>query len=170
MQQTNGILRQPTASSGGLSGATNGAPEKAATAAGRTGRRLFAGGNVSSSDSSSSNGNSRSSNTSGNDDDIDLDMAIANARADLAEGRSPGAGLESAFDQADAAFADLIVTSVDDQGVTLDDQDVEELAKGGMMDDESTSKKSRGLFGDMSDVFGALSGGAHIVRREDGSL
>lgn len=49
-------------------------------------------------------------------------------------------------------------------------QDVEELAKGGMMDDESTSKKSRGLFGDMSDVFGALSGGAHIVRREDGSL
>lgn len=122
MQQTNGILRQPTASSGGLSGATNGASEKAATAAGRTGRRLFAGGNVSSSDSSSSNGNSRSSNTSGNDDDIDLDMAIANARADLAEGRSPGAGLESAFDQADAAFADLIVTSVDDQGVTLDDQ------------------------------------------------
>ena len=47
---------------------------------------------------------------------------MANARANLAEGRSPGAGLESAFDQADAAFADLIVTSVDDQGVTLDDQ------------------------------------------------
>ena len=47
---------------------------------------------------------------------------------------------------------------------------MEELAKGGMMDDESKTKKSRGLFGDMSDVFGALSGGAHIVRREDGTL
>lgn len=38
------------------------------------------------------------------------------------------------------------------------------------MDDESTGKKSRGLFGDVSDVFKALSGGAHIVRREDGTL
>lgn len=55
-------------------------------------------------------------------DGIDLDAAMANARANLAEGKSPGAGLDSAFDQADAAFADLIVTSVDDQGVTLDDQ------------------------------------------------
>lgn len=45
-----------------------------------------------------------------------------------------------------------------------------ELAKGGMMDDESKSKRSKGLFGDMSDVFGALSGGAHIVKREDGTL
>lgn len=47
---------------------------------------------------------------------------MANARVNMAEGRSPGAGLESAFDQAEAAFADLIVTSVDDQGITLDDQ------------------------------------------------
>ena len=38
------------------------------------------------------------------------------------------------------------------------------------MDNESKTKKSKGLFGDMSDVFGALSGGAHIVRREDGTL
>lgn len=49
-------------------------------------------------------------------------------------------------------------------------KDVEDLAKGGMMDNESKTKKSKGLFGDMSDVFGALSGGAHIVRREDGTL
>lgn len=55
-------------------------------------------------------------------DDIDLERAMENARANLKEGRSPGAGLESAFDQADAAFADLIVTSVDDQGITLDDE------------------------------------------------
>lgn len=54
------------------------------------------------------------------DDDIDLDGAITNARKNLAEGKSPGAGLESAYDQADAAFADLIMTSVDDQGVSLD--------------------------------------------------
>ncbi|CAN0035693.1 unnamed protein product [Ectocarpus sp. 13 AM-2016] len=86
------------------------------------------------------------------------------------EGTSPGAGLESAFDQADAAFADLIVTSVDDQGVTLDDEEMQELAQSGMMDQVSTSKKSKGLFGDMKDVFGALSGGAHIVKREDGTL
>ena len=56
------------------------------------------------------------------DGDIDLNKAIANARTNLAEGRSPGAGLESAFDQADAAFADLIVTSVDQQGLNLDDE------------------------------------------------
>lgn len=54
--------------------------------------------------------------------DIDLEQAMKNARANLKEGRSPGAGLESAFDQADAAFADLIVTSVDDQGIVLDDE------------------------------------------------
>lgn len=52
----------------------------------------------------------------------------------------------------------------------LYDQDVEELAKGGSMDETSTSKRSKGLFGDMSDVFGALSGGAHIVKREDGTV
>ncbi|CAM9614479.1 unnamed protein product [Ectocarpus sp. 8 AP-2014] len=103
-------------------------------------------------------------------DDIDLSSAMANARANLAAGTSPGAGLESAFDQADAAFADLIVTSVDDQGVTLDDEEVQELAQSGMMDQDSTSKKSKGLFGDMKDVFGALSGGAHIVKRDDGTL
>lgn len=56
------------------------------------------------------------------DGDIDLNKAIANARTNLAEGRSPGAGLESAFDQADAAFADLVVTSVDQQGLNLDDE------------------------------------------------
>ncbi|CAM9804993.1 unnamed protein product [Ectocarpus fasciculatus] len=103
-------------------------------------------------------------------DDIDLSSAMANARANLAAGTSPGAGLESAFDQADAAFADLIVTSVDDQGVTLDDEEVQELAQSGMMDQDSTSKKSKGLLGDIKDVFGALSGGAHIVKRDDGTL
>lgn len=49
-------------------------------------------------------------------------------------------------------------------------QDVKELAKGGMMDKKETSKRSKGLFGDVADLFGALSGGAHIVKREDGTL
>lgn len=38
------------------------------------------------------------------------------------------------------------------------------------MDETSKSKKSKGLLGDMSDIVGALSGGAHIVKREDGSV
>lgn len=39
-----------------------------------------------------------------------------------------------------------------------------------MMDKKSTSKKSKGLLGDVSDMFGALSGGAHIVKRDDGTV
>lgn len=106
------------------------------------------------------------------DDDttIDLEGAMAAARRNLEERKSPGAGLESAYDQATAAFADLILTSVDDQGVSLDTEDVKALAKGGMMDKKDTTNKSKGLFGDIIDVFRALSGGAHIVKREDGTL
>ncbi|CAN0306291.1 unnamed protein product [Discosporangium mesarthrocarpum] len=104
------------------------------------------------------------------DGDIDLNKAIANARSNLAEGKSPGAGLDNAFDQADAAYADLLVTSMDDQGLELDEEEVEELAQAGMMDQESTKKRSKGILGDVMDVFDALGGGAHIVRREDGSL
>ncbi|CAM9285049.1 unnamed protein product [Scytosiphon promiscuus] len=112
----------------------------------------------------------RCSSDDSGDGEIDLGSAMKNARANLAAGTSPGAGLESAFDQADAAFADLIVTSIDDQGVTLDEEDVQELAKSGMMDKKSTSRKSKGLLGDVSDMFGALSGGAHIVKRDDGTV
>lgn len=38
------------------------------------------------------------------------------------------------------------------------------------MDEQSKSKKSKGVFGDVWEIFSALSGGAHIVRRDDGSL
>lgn len=48
----------------------------------------------------------------------------------IVTGTSPGAGLESAFDQADAAFADLIVTSIDSQGIGLDDEVSIQLLKG----------------------------------------
>ncbi|CAM9329820.1 unnamed protein product [Choristocarpus tenellus] len=140
---------------------------------------------------------------SGRDGDIDLKKAISDARNNLAEGTSPGAGLEDPFAQADAAYADLIVTSIDSQGLDLSEEDVflsafvsstsqgvivlrcptlsptcaarnrqevDELAQAGMMDTESTSKKSKGLFGDIKDVFGALGGGAHIVKRDDSSV
>lgn len=55
-------------------------------------------------------------------DNIDLRNGMMNARANIAEGQSPGAGLESAYDQADAAYADLIVTSVDNQGIALGEE------------------------------------------------
>jgi hypothetical protein len=44
--------------------------------------------------------------------DINLEAALANARANLEAGVSPGAGLATADEQADAAYADLILTSV----------------------------------------------------------
>jgi hypothetical protein len=44
--------------------------------------------------------------------DINLETALANARANLEAGVSPGAGLATADEQADAAYADLILTSV----------------------------------------------------------
>lgn len=47
---------------------------------------------------------------------------------------------------------------------------MQDLAKGGMMEEGDTEKKSKGFFGDLSDVLQALGGGAHIVRREDGRL
>eukprot|EP00611_Tribonema_gayanum_P028410 TRINITY_DN72_c0_g1_i1.p2 TRINITY_DN72_c0_g1~~TRINITY_DN72_c0_g1_i1.p2 ORF type:complete len:136 (-),score=29.80 TRINITY_DN72_c0_g1_i1:1095-1502(-) len=45
--------------------------------------------------------------------DIELAKALDNARRNLEEGKSPGAGLATAEEQADAAYADLILTSVD---------------------------------------------------------
>jgi hypothetical protein len=47
-----------------------------------------------------------------NSGDINLESALANARANLEAGVSPGAGLATADEQADAAYADLILTSV----------------------------------------------------------
>lgn len=49
-------------------------------------------------------------------------------------------------------------------------QDIEELAKAGMMNREETERKSKGFIGDVAAIFEALSGGAHIVKREDGTL
>jgi hypothetical protein len=44
--------------------------------------------------------------------DIDLEKGLINARQNIDRGESPGAGLPTAYEQSDAAYADLILTSV----------------------------------------------------------
>jgi len=99
-----------------------------------------------------------------------ISAAMANARACEDEGMSPGAGLLDAEAQAEAAFADMINTTVDVTGEALEEGEREALARGGRMDDESTSKKSGTILDDVRDLFGALSKGAHIVRQKNGRV
>ena len=99
-----------------------------------------------------------------------ISAAMANARACEDEGMSPGAGLLDAEAQAEAAFADMINTTVDVTGEALEEGELEALARGGRMDDESTSKKSGTILDDVRDLFGALSKGAHIVRQKNGRV
>jgi len=96
--------------------------------------------------------------------------AMAAARACEEGGLSPGAGLTDADAQADAAFADMINTTVDVTGEQLDEEALDALARGGRMDAESTSKRSGGFVDDVKDLFGALSKGAHIVRQKGGRV
>ena len=100
----------------------------------------------------------------------DITDAMAAARACEASGLSPGAGLEDADAQAEAAFADMINTTVDVTGEELSVEELSQLAEGGRMDRESTSKKSGGVLGDIKDLFGALSKGAHIVKQKGGRV
>jgi hypothetical protein len=95
---------------------------------------------------------------------------MAAARACEASGMSPGAGLSSAEDQAEAAFADMINTTVDVTGEALDADARARLAEGGRMDGASTSRKSGGMWSDVRDLFGALGKGAHIVRQKNGRV
>lgn len=95
---------------------------------------------------------------------------MAAARACEEGGLSPGAGLTDADAQADAAFADMINTTVDVTGEQLDEEALDALARGGRMDAESTSKRSGGFVDDVKDLFGALSKGAHIVRQKGGRV
>ena len=101
------------------------------------------------------------------DDDASLTSALANARASARAGFSPGAGLElGAEAQAEAAYADLINTSLDVGGATIDADDVEALRAGGEMDATSASRKSGSAFRAALELFDALRGGAHIVNDE----
>jgi hypothetical protein len=96
--------------------------------------------------------------------------AMAAARQCEAGGLSPGAGLKDSEAQAEAAFADMINTTVDVTGERLGSEALQELARGGAMDAASTSKKSGSFFEDVVGLFGALSKGAHIVKQKNGRV
>ena len=95
--------------------------------------------------------------------------ALSQARECEAKGLSPGAGLPTAEEQAEAAFADLINTSADQRGVKLTSKEVNDLSRGGRMwESGSTDKKSGGLIKNIGNVVEALSGGAHIKKDKYG--
>jgi hypothetical protein len=100
----------------------------------------------------------------------EISDAMAAARACEAGGLSPGAGLKDAEAQAEAAFADMINTTVDVTGENLGSDALEELARGGTMDAASKGKKSGSLLDDVVGLFGALSKGAHIVKQKNGRV
>ena len=100
----------------------------------------------------------------------EISDAMAAARACEAGGLSPGAGLKDADAQAEAAFADMINTTVDVTGESLGSDALEKLALGGTMDAASKGKKSGSLLDDVVGLFGALSKGAHIVKQKDGRV
>ena len=101
----------------------------------------------------------------------DTAKAMAAARQCAAKGLSPGAGLETADEQSDAAYADLINTSIDQRGIELSQKDLKELNKGGKMWEKGATtgdKRKLGLLSDLGNVFKALSGGAHIEKNQFG--
>jgi hypothetical protein len=101
------------------------------------------------------------------DADAPLTSALANARASARAGFSPGAGLElTAEEQAAAAYADLVNTSLDADGATIDADGVDALRAGGEMDATSTSRTSGNAVRAALELFDALRGGAHIVHDE----
>lgn len=84
------------------------------------------------------------------------------------------AGLPTAEEQADAAFEDLLRTSylagpqsTETEG-TVDA--AVDRAVGEQSDNSWTKAKSRGALWEAQQLFNALTGGAHIVRRKDGSV
>jgi len=84
---------------------------------------------------------------------------------------SPGANLPSAEEQADAAFADLIIASMDQQGIKeLSDDDLIAIARGGSMWEESSTNRRNqlGFLGDLTNALFALFGGAHIEKNKYG--
>lgn len=103
---------------------------------------------------------------------IDLAKAMRNARENEKKGLSPGANLD-AFEAADAAYADLINTTMDTYNMDdLSDEELEDLAQGAQMwesDAKNDDKnKSKGFFGDLVNLLGAVGGGAHIEKNEFG--
>ena len=99
-----------------------------------------------------------------------LRSAIEKAKEIAEAGQSPGAGLD-AFESADAAYADLILTSSAQRKLDLDEGDIRALENGARMwekGSKSRSSKKGGVIGDIINALTALSGGAHIVKDENG--
>ena len=96
--------------------------------------------------------------------------ALEKAKEIADAGLSPGAGLD-AFASADAAYADLILTSSTQRELDLDEDELRDLKKGGRMwekGSKSKTSKGGGVIGDIFNALSALSGGAHIVKDENG--
>jgi hypothetical protein len=108
--------------------------------------------------------------SAGDAEDPQLTEAMQNARDCASSGLSPGAGLATADEQADAAYADLINTSMDQRAIDeLSLDDVKALQKGGKMWEKDAKQVNKlGLVGDVMKLFGALAGGAHIEKNEFG--
>ena len=68
--------------------------------------------------------------------------------------------------QAATAYADLVNTSLDAGGATIDADGVDALRAGGEMDATSTSRTSGNAVRAALELFDALRGGAHIVHDE----
>ena len=99
-----------------------------------------------------------------------LEKSLLNAKRNIESKSSPGANLETADEQADAAFADIIYSSMQQRGITeLSEDEKALLAKGATMWEKGAMKeKKSSLFGNILSVVEALSGGAHITKNEFG--
>ena len=84
---------------------------------------------------------------------------------------SPGAQLLTADEQSDAAYADLINTSMDQRGIEeLSEEELDLLNKGGSMWEQDSKSKvnKKGFVGDLINVIKAVSGGAQIEKNKYG--
>lgn len=106
--------------------------------------------------------------------DDSLSRALQQAKNNRESLQSPGAGVQDAFLAAEAAYADLILTSIDQRELQeeLCEEDLADLSRGGTMwedgaKDRQNSKKG-GFVGDLFNALSALTGGAHIVKDKNG--
>ena len=108
--------------------------------------------------------------TKNEDVDLSLTESLLKARECADAGLSPGAGLSTADEQSDAAYADLILGSMDQQGIDeLDEARLRELSQAARMwEPTAKPRRSFGLLGDLGTLWTALSGGAHIVKNKYG--
>lgn len=103
--------------------------------------------------------------------DVKLTESMKNARECESKGLSPGAGLATADEQSDAAYADLINTSIDQRGIDeLSEDELKRLEKGGKMWEKGSksNEPKTGFLGEVVELFKALNGGAHIEKNKFG--